>query len=93
MSNVAQTWTIIGATVALVSLIVTLLSFWIAHSLAALRGELAAMRSDVREGFRDVRDEMRGGFRGVQEELRELRTEVLRDHSERITKLEERIAR
>jgi hypothetical protein len=75
MSNAAQTWTIIGATVGLIGVVVTALSFWIAHSLAAMRGEMRELRGDLRE---------------IRGDLREMRTELLRDHGERIARLEDR---
>lgn len=69
MSNVAQTWTIIGAFVALLGIVVGLQTFWISRSLDKLEHALGAVGDEVHE-TRDV---------------------LLRDHGERIARLEERI--
>lgn len=64
MSNAAQTWTIVGATVALISLVIGIMSFWVSRSLDRIEAE-----------------------------LREMRTVLMREHGERIARLEERLPR
>lgn len=56
-------------------------AFWVAHVLGGLR-----------EDIRDVRTDLGEDIRGVRTDLGALREEMLRDHGERIARLEERTA-
>ncbi|MGD0386293.1 MAG: hypothetical protein ABSB73_09170 [Solirubrobacteraceae bacterium] len=93
MSTLAATITVIGATLAIVSLAVGLQTFWINRSLGRVEDALKDVRTELKGEIKETRIEWKGDITKVDVRLDELKTEIVRDHGERIARLEERIVR
>jgi hypothetical protein len=77
MSNAAQTIAILGGLVIVVGIVVSLQTFWIARSLDKVDAALGKLDAKIDTGL--ARLDTR---------LDELKTEIVRDHGERIARLE-----
>jgi hypothetical protein len=80
MSNAAQTWAIIGGVTAVVGIVVGLQTFWVARSLDKLQDALTELGAKLGAEIGDTRTE-----------VREVKDVLLREHGQRIARLEERI--
>jgi vacuolar-type H+-ATPase subunit H len=58
-----------------------------------MRSDVNKRIDEVRGEVKEARDEMKGMFAEIRTSLEDLKTEIVRDHGERIAKLEERIIR
>ena len=75
MSNTAQTWTILGAGVALLGLVIGLQTYWVARSLDRLEARV---------------DRLEAAILALHDDVRQVKDLLLRDYGERLARLEEK---
>jgi hypothetical protein len=95
MSTLATMITMIGATLAIVSLAVGLQTFWINRSLGRVEDAVKDTRTELKgdiarldTGLVRLDAKVDAGLARLDARLDELKTEIVRDHGERIAKLE-----
>jgi hypothetical protein len=94
VSNVSQTWAIIGA----LAVIFGAQTAWILYAFAQVnkridevKGDLGKLDDKIDTGLARLDDKIDTGLAGVDTRLDELKTEIVRDHGERIAKLEQHV--
>jgi hypothetical protein len=100
MSKTVETIIIIGAMLTIVSLAVGLQTFWVNRSLGKvedalqetrveLKGDLGRLDAKLDAGLARLDGKLDAGLARVDARLDELKTEIVRDHGERIARLEQ----
>lgn len=87
MSNVSQTWAIIAA----LAVIFSAQTAWILYAFARVNKRIDELKDDVGGQIGRLDARLDAGLAKVDARLDELKTEIVRDHGERIAKLEQHV--